>query len=110
TEITTGLDRPIVVGMMAGEAGPDELVDPRSARAGDVVVLARGIAIEGTALLARELGEELAGSVAASTIERAAGFLHDPGLSVVPAARTLREAVGPRLRALHDPTEGGLAT
>ncbi|MDI3340669.1 MAG: AIR synthase related protein [Sphaerobacter sp.] len=110
TEITTGLERPILVGLMVGEAQPDELVDPRRAQPGDVVILARGIAIEGTALLARELRAELEGRVDPARLARAAGFIHDPGISVAAAARLLRTALGPRLHALHDPTEGGLAT
>lgn len=110
TEITTGLDRPIVVGLMAGEAQPEDLVDPCSAKPGDTIILARGIAIEGTAILAREMAETLAGQVDRDVLERASRFLHDPGLSVVPAARVLREALGSQLHALHDPTEGGLAT
>lgn len=110
TEITTGLDRPIVVGLMAGEAQPEDLVDPSRATAGDTIILARGIAIEGTSVLAREMAEKLADRVDRDILERASQFLHDPGLSVVPAARVLRDALGPQLHALHDPTEGGVAT
>jgi len=110
TEITAGLDRPIMVGLMAGEAELEQLVDPSSAGAGDTIILARGIAIEGTAILAREMAETLAGQVDQAIIENASRLLHDPGLSVVPAARILRDALGPQLHALHDPTEGGLAT
>jgi hydrogenase maturation factor len=42
-------------------------------------------------------------------LERAAGMLRDPGISVLPAVRALRSS-GASIRALHDPTEGGLAT
>ena len=41
-------------------------------------------------------------------IDRSAGYLFDPGISVVAAARTAMESGG--VTAMHDPTEGGLAT
>jgi hydrogenase maturation factor len=40
-------------------------------------------------------------------VRRAAIFLYDPGISVVPDAMALLDAGG--VTALHDPTEGGLA-
>jgi len=108
TEITYGLDRPIVVGHMVGEAEPERLVRNERARPGDEVLLTKGIAIEGTALLAREKADELAGRLPHEALERARGFLREPGLSVVPDAMAVCGAVLPH--ALHDPTEGGLAT
>jgi hydrogenase maturation factor len=110
TEITSGLTRPILIGLMAGEAEEADLVDPSRAGAGDVIILARGIAIEGTALIARERGEDLSRRFGAPFVDRCRGFLHDPGISVVRAATALHRALGPALHGLHDPTEGGLAT
>jgi len=54
TEITYGLERPILVGTLLGEVARDRLVTPRGARPGDGVILTKGLAIEGTAILARE--------------------------------------------------------
>ena len=109
TEVTIGLDRPIIAGAMLGEAARDEIVMGEGIRAGDRVLMTRSIAIEGTALLARESGAVLADrGVPASTIERARNMLYDPGISIVAHARALCAAVRPRL--MHDPTEGGLAT
>lgn len=110
TEITTGLDRPILVGQLLGQADEQSLIDPRRSSAGDKVILARGIAIEGTALIARELPERIEAAYGAEFVEHCRRFLHDPGISVVAPAHRLRDALGPRLHALHDPTEGGLAT
>jgi hydrogenase expression/formation protein HypE len=107
TEVTPGLDRPIVVGTMLGEpvgAGP---LDPRDVRPGDAVLLTKGIAVEGTAILARDFGHVLAGRVPDAALERARAFLHVPGIGVVREALAALEAGG--VRALHDPTEGGLA-
>ena len=110
SEITSGLQRPILALTMIGITDDDRIIDPRRARPGDAVLLARGIAIEGTALIARELPDALIPHLASDVVERCQRFLHDPGISIVPAANVLREALGPRIHALHDPTEGGLAT
>ncbi|MEE9515035.1 MAG: AIR synthase related protein, partial [Candidatus Brocadiales bacterium] len=52
TEITAGLERPVVVGQMLGEVEKDRLVRKTDIRAGDDIILTKGIAIEGTAILA----------------------------------------------------------
>jgi hydrogenase expression/formation protein HypE len=108
TEVTQGLDRPILVGQMLGEVVPDRLVRKSRIAAGDQILLTQGVAIEGTAILAREKTEQLLGRVDADLLARAARFLMDPGISVVSAALTA--AAGEAVHAMHDPTEGGLAT
>lgn len=108
TEVTYGLDRPIVVGHMLGEVARERLVDNERSCVGDDVLLTKGIAIEGTAILAREKGEELQGVLDGDVLARARRFLDAPGLSVVRDAEAVCRAVCPH--ALHDPTEGGLAT
>lgn len=108
TEVTAGLTRPIVVGQMIGEAPAGRIVRKTALRPGDQIVLARGIAIEGTAILAREHRDRLAGRIAPEILARAAGFLDDPGLSVVAAALAALDVA--EVHALHDPTEGGLAS
>jgi hydrogenase expression/formation protein HypE len=110
TEITEGLDRPILVGCMIGVANESSLIDPASAQAGDAIMMAGGIAVEGTSILATETAGELEGVVPNMVLERAARFSQEPGISVLPYARKLRAAAGVRIRAMHDPTEGGLAT
>jgi len=108
TEITHGLERPIVIGQMLGDVGHDAVVRGAGARAGDVIILTKGIAVEGTALIAREKPAALAGVMDDEELERCAGFLRDPGISVVKDARLALEAG--EVHALHDPTEGGVAT
>lgn len=109
TEITIGLDRPVVAGAMLGEARADALVTPAGAQAGDHVLLTKSIAIEGTALLAREAPDALRDrGVHADVIESAAALLVAPGISVVREARSA--CASGHAHALHDPTEGGLAT
>lgn len=109
TEITQGLDRPIVVGQMIGEVASTRLVRKNRIAIGDRVLLTRGVAIEGTAILAREKLDRLRAKVGADLLTRAARFLVDPGISVVTAALAAAEA-GDVVHAMHDPTEGGLAT
>ena len=109
TEITRGLDRPIVVGQMIGEVEPSRLVRKSRMQVGDRILLTQGLAIEGTAILAREQPDRLRGRVDADLLGRAARFLIVPGISVVRAALAAAEA-GAAVHAIHDPTEGGLAT
>ncbi len=108
TEITHGFERPIVVGAMFGEVLPERLVRSDGARPGDALILTKGIAVEGTAILAREVRHRLEASVSGALLDRAANFLHDPGISVVRDA-AVATAAG-EVHAMHDPTEGGLAT
>ncbi|MEJ7901230.1 MAG: AIR synthase-related protein, partial [Thermomicrobiales bacterium] len=66
------------------------------------------IGIEGTALLARERTAELVAAIGESTVSRAAKLLRMPGISIVRDAQAVCESPG--ITALHDPTEGGIAT
>jgi hydrogenase maturation factor len=107
TEITPSVTRPVVAATMVGEVAPDRLVRSSGARPGDVLLLAGPVAIEGTAILAAEFGDELrARGVPESVIDEGRCLLCDPGISVLPAVRALTSAVLPH--AMHDPTEGGL--
>ena len=109
TEITPAVNRPIVIGCMLGEVAASGLLSPRNARAGDALILTQGVAIEGTAVLAREaVGQLLAAGLTEAEIAAAADLLDRPGISVLSAAGALRGQEG--LHTLHDPTEGGVAT
>jgi hydrogenase maturation factor len=109
TEVTYDLSRPIAVGVMLGEVAKGDAVLSSGARPGDSIIVTKGIAVEGTALLAREAASRLhKAGLSMSTIERAQQLLHEPGISVVKDADVLRKAV--KVHAMHDATEGGLAT
>ena len=109
TEITVGLDRPILAGFLLGTVGRGRIVRIAGAQVGDAVVLAGGIAIEGAAILAREHSQELvARGVDRAMIETAAGWLREPGISIFPMSRALN--ANGTVHAMHDPTEGGLIT
>jgi hydrogenase maturation factor len=108
TEVTYGLERPVVAGAMLGEVARDRLVLPSGARPGDALILTKRLAVEASAVLAREKAGALAGRIGAGAVERARGFLRDPGIGVLRDARAALRAG--RVNAMHDPTEGGLAT
>ena len=109
TEITHGINRPIVAGTMLGEVAKDKLVTTGGARVGDAIVLTKGVPLEGAAILAREKeAEARARGVPAATIRRARNFLRAPGISVRPEAELACELA--TVHAMHDPTEGGIAT
>ena len=109
TEITYDLTRPLAIGVMLGEVEQARVIHTGGAQPGDSLVLARGVPIEGTAIIARERKEELlARGISNDLIERAANYLHEPGISVVRAALLAADTVP--VHAMHDPTEGGLLT
>ena len=109
TEITYDLPRPVAVGALLGEADKDEIVLTSGVRPGDSILLTKGVAIEGTSILAREAPEALAaGGVDADVIERAREMLFSPGISVLRDTEIVRSAA--TVHAMHDPTEGGVAT
>ena len=108
TEITYQLERPIVVGTMLGDIVPGKLVRSRDVRVGDVILITKGVAVEGTAIMAREKERELGARFSPAFLERCKAFLHDPGISVVRDAWLASEAAS--IHAMHDPTEGGIAT
>jgi hydrogenase maturation factor len=108
TEITYGLDRPIVVGQMLGEVTRENWVRGNGAQVGDDILLTKGIAIEATTIMAKEKLAELRQYFAEEELAAWANFLRQPGISVV---RDAAIAVGVGgVHALHDPTEGGVAT
>jgi hydrogenase maturation factor len=76
---------------------------------GDAVVLTKGVPLEGAAIIAREREADLrARGVPASVVARARGLVRRPGLSVIAEAEIACELA--TVHAMHDPTEGGVAT
>ena len=109
SEVTYGIDRPIVSGTMLGEVARNRLVRTGGAQEGDSIVVTKGIAIEGTALLALERPEDLRkAGVSDDTITLSAGLLHSSGISVVADAQIACTTT--QVHSMHDITEGGLIT
>ncbi len=107
TEITYGLDHPIVGGTMLGEVAKDKLVTPAGAQVGDVVLLTKGYPIEAVSIIAREV-KGATEKFDEAFLTRCRDFLHTPGISVVKDAQVALRAG--HVTAMHDPTEGGIAT
>ena len=104
TETTPGLDRPILIGFMMGEAEKDRYVTTGGAVPGDAIILTKGAGIEGTAILAEDLERYLRGRVDEDILQSAQKMINR--ISVVPEAMKAVEIGG--VHSLHDPTEGGL--
>lgn len=108
TEITSAVGREVVAGTMVGVATAERIKPSGGAREGDMLVVTKGIAIEATAIVAAEREEEVRRVFGDDFQRRAAGFLTDPGISVVEEARIAAGLV--EVHAMHDVTEGGVAT
>lgn len=108
-EITYDFKRPVVVGCMLAEAESQPIITTSGAKPGDDIVITKGIAIEGTAVLAREAEQTLLSSrLSKDLVQRAANYLFSPGISVLKEA--LIACSNAKVNSMHDPTEGGLAT
>lgn len=109
TEVTPAVTQPVVAGSLLGEVARARVVTSGGCRPGDVVLLAGTVPVEGTSLIAREKRAALLEmGWGAAVIDEAAGYLYKPGISVLTPA--LLAADGGLVTAMHDPTEGGVAT
>ena len=109
SEITQTVSQPVVAGTMLGEVKRGKVIRSAGAQVGDLVLLAGSVPVEGTSIIAREKRSELLRrGWAGEEIDRAANFLFEPGISVLQPA--LLAAEQGWVTAMHDPTEGGIAT
>lgn len=106
TEVTDAVNQPVVVGQMLGHSADGHIVTTAGARPGDVLVQVGPAPVEGAAVLAVEAAGRLA-DVAPHVVAAAADAARDPGISVVEAA-VAAGTLG--ATAMHDPTEGGIAS
>lgn len=107
TEVTDAVSRPVIVGFAAGTLQRADLRDKCQLRPGDRLLLTKRVAVEGTALLAGEAASLLRSRGMSDTELASCRALLDQ-LSVVPEGRIALGFQG--VRAMHDVTEGGLAT
>ena len=90
TEITDAVKRSIVSCTVIGSAPLGQIIPSDGAVDGDILVQAGAAAVEGTAILGYPQ------------------LIDEPGISIAAAARALRGNEG--VHAMHDVTEGGIAT
>lgn len=105
TEATSAVTRPVIAGTMLGTVTRKRLVRPERVREGDVVLLTKRLAIEGTAIIARERQLRVERILGVRRAARARSMLFRPGISIVPEAMTAASTAP--VHAMHDPTEGG---
>ncbi len=107
TEVTPGLDQPILIGTMIGQVARDKLITPAGIGPGDQIMVTKGVPIEAISILARERPDRLAGLLSQEEIEEARNYLTKPGISILRDAEIALNAGN--VSAMHDPTEGGIA-
>jgi thiamin-phosphate kinase len=105
SEVTPGIQRPIIIATAMGETEKNNLVRSDGAKIGDHVIITKGVAIEGTAILSTELAEQVKKKIDPKLVENAQRFIEK--ISVVKDALTAVDAGG--VHAMHDVTEGGVA-
>ncbi len=105
TEITTYVKNPGIVLTLIGEVDKDDIIRTSGAEEGDSLILTGGVGIEGTAILASDLYDQLAGKVDLSLVRSAQNFIYEPGICIAPAAYISWKY---KPNSLHDPTEGGV--
>jgi hydrogenase maturation factor len=107
TEITDAVTRPVVTGMMTGTIARDDLIRKDRMASGDRVLVTKGIAVEGAAIIAVEFADLLVEKgMSDGEIERCRRLASM--ISILPEARIAWRVGG--VSALHDVTEGGIAT
>jgi hydrogenase expression/formation protein HypE len=107
TEITDAVSRPVVTGMMVGTVTKDRLVDKRDIQPGDSVLMTKALAVEGTAVIARDHGDRLSTfGMSEFEIEAAKQLLSS--ISILEEAKIVSNSGWGT--AMHDVTEGGLST
>ena len=107
TEITYGINRPIIAATIIGEVEKSEFISAKGVNVGDKVLLTKGIPIEATAIIANEFGDKLTNILTFDEMQQAKNYLFTPGISIYKDALLARACGG--ISAMHDPTEGGLA-
>lgn len=108
TEVTAAVSIPVVSICMFGQLVRTGPLATGNGKVGDALIQVNALGIEGTAILAHEQRSMLIEEVGEEVVGRAAAFVDSPGISVVNPA--LLSATRLPVHALHDPTEGGIAT
>ncbi len=107
TEITDAVSRPVVVGTLTATLERKDLIHKDRMQTGDHILLTKGVAVEGTAIIAHEFKGRLQTlGVSKAFITKCQDFAEE--ISILPEAGAARKFPG--VTAMHDVTEGGLAT
>jgi hydrogenase maturation factor len=107
TEITDAVHRPVVVGTLGAAMERADLIDKRNMRPGDCILLTKGAAVEGTAIITSAFADRLQ-ALGMTSGEIDQGRHLSSQISILPEAAIARRMDG--VTAMHDVTEGGVAT
>ncbi len=107
SEVTDAVSRTVVSGMMAGTVKEKNLRKKSHMKNGDCIVMTKGVAVEGTAIIANEFYELLKSSGVDEAMIKGAQSL-EKRISIIPEAKIA--SGNPGVTAMHDVTEGGIAT
>ena len=107
TEVSPTVRSVLVAGQMIGEVKPEHLCRSCDAQIGDALILVKAAAIEATAIIAAEKARDIEAVHGIEMVKNSQNFLLDPGIIVVKEAALARDFP---INAMHDPTEGGVAT
>ena len=105
SEITPGLDHPLVIASAVGIIRGNSYVTCAGAKVGNKIILTKGAGIEGTAILASDRSTILEEKFGRPFVKKAKKYFDE--ISVVKDALTAFDYGG--ISAMHDPTEGGVA-
>ena len=105
SEVTPGLNHPIVIVFPVGVAKGGRYVTSGNAKPGGKIILTKSVGLEGTAVLAYDKAEVLTRRFGREFVARCQSLFEK--LSVMKEALLAFETNG--VLAMHDPTEGGLA-
>jgi hydrogenase expression/formation protein HypE len=105
SEVTPGLNHPIVIVFPVGVAEGGKYVTSGNAKPGGKIILTKSVGLEGTAVLAYDKAEVLTRRFGREFVARCQSLFEK--LSVMKEALLAFETNG--VLAMHDPTEGGLA-
>jgi len=106
SEVTSSVAKPIIVATVIGEAEKGKFVTSNGAQIGDSLIVTKGAAIEGTAILSTEMAEILKPKVDKQVLLNAQKFIKMT--SIVKDALIAIKIGG--VHAMHDTTEGGIAS
>ncbi|RKX78356.1 MAG: hypothetical protein DRP87_06550 [Spirochaetes bacterium] len=107
TEITDAVTRPVVSGTLLGTVARNKLLKKTDMQEGDKILLTKSAGLEGTAIIAEEFSQLLYRKGMSEEEIGRAGKMRSL-LSILPEAEIAADHPG--VKAMHDVTEGGVAT
>jgi len=76
TEITTAVNRIVIISTAVGKVLKDKLVTTSGAKPGDDIIVTKAAGIEGTAIIAHDKEKELVDIIGKEAVERAKTFIN----------------------------------